>query len=515
MGIITIILPLISGSLIDSLTSIKNADTLYWYLRLFLIISVLQLILGFISQYLYTKVQTKSSFAVNKDILKHIQNLSMSFIDNTETGYLIQRTNNDSNEVIIFSLGIIINVCVNIITLILSFLFLLRINITLAIALIFLICLYWVIYKIFKKPLFNCNLEVKEQQAKFFSKLLEQLTKLRFFKTHEIVSVFMKRLDDCFNDLLKKIISKQKLNYAFSSCETVVNLVAQFSIFLFGGLAVIHDTLSIGFFTILLSYFSMMMKSARYFFNLGSTYQNSLVSYHRLLDILNQPLPSEGTETTSHINKIRIERLSFKYSDKPVFDNFSLSLEKGKIYALTGVNGSGKSTLIDILLGLYPNEYHGSIFYDNIELRDLKKDVLRKFNIGLTEQEPQLIPDTIYNNLTLYEEVDQSLLQNLIQIIGLANYIQTLPNGMNTTINESSTNISGGEKQKISIIRQLVRNYDFMIFDEPTSALDKKSKENFWTYLSGIKENKIILVVTHDNNIKLMCDENIELERCT
>ena len=513
MGLIAIILPLISGNLIDSLTSTKSANALYQYLAVFLIISILQLLLGFLSQYLYTKVQTKSGYAVNSDTLKHIQKLSMSFIDNTETGYLIQRINNDSNEVIIFSIGIIINVCVNLITLTLSFMLLLHINTVLAVALLFLIGLYWVIYKLFKKPLYRRNLELKEQQAKFFSKLLEQLTKLRFFKTHEIISLFMKKLDESFFSLLKQSISKQKLNYAFTSCETALNLVAQFSIFLFGGLSVINGTLTIGFFTVLLSYFSMMIKSARYFFNLGSSYQNTLVSYNRLLEILNQPIPLEGTEKIARINSIRIKDLSFQYSDKPVFKNFSLSLEKGKLYALTGVNGSGKSTLIDILLGLYPEEYSGSILYNNIELRELKKDVLRKFNIGLTEQEPQLIPDTIYNNLTLYENVDHSLLKYLIQIMGLANYIQTLPEGMNTKINESSTNLSGGEKQKISIIRQLIKNNDFMIFDEPTSALDKASKENFWAYINKIKKEKIILVVTHDSNVKLLCDENIELKK--
>lgn len=103
------------------------------------------------------------------------------------------------------------------------------------------------------------------------------------------------------------------------------------------------------------------------------------------------------------------------------------------------------------------------------------------------------------------------MLKNYVHLFNLERFIESLPNGFNTYINTDSNNLSGGEKQKIAIIRTLLKNPDLIILDEPTSALDKKSIENFKALIKYLKSNKIIIIITHDHELLDICDEKIQL----
>lgn len=123
-----------------------------------------------------------------------------------------------------------------------------------------------------------------------------------------------------------------------------------------------------------------------------------------------------------------------------------------------------------------------------------------------------LINDTIYNNISLGMPIDETKLNLLIKLLNLSNFIDECENKLDSVINPYSTNLSGGEKQKISILRTLLKNdSSVLIFDEPTSALDYKSKINLLNYLKEIKEDKIIILISHDDEIKEIVDEVILL----
>ncbi|HBB28044.1 MAG TPA: hypothetical protein DC000_02130 [Clostridiales bacterium] len=269
--------------------------------------------------------------------------------------------------------------------------------------------------------------------------------------------------------------------------------------------------MTIGFYVIMANYFSMMMGSTRYFFNLGKSYQDNLVSYNRIKEILSIPIQVYGNYKIEEIKKIKVENLSFKYGEKNIFKSCSIEFKKGNIYGLIGSNGTGKSTLINLILGLYINDYEGQLSYNDVNIKEVDMFNARLKNIGVTEQEPILIPDTLINNITLEKNYDVNKINEFIDIIGLNNYILSLENGLNTVINEKSNNISGGEKQKISMLRQFIKDPDVMIFDEPTSALDIKSIDKFSNYLKKIKHNKIIIIISHDISVQNICDVIIDL----
>lgn len=138
----------------------------------------------------------------------------------------------------------------------------------------------------------------------------------------------------------------------------------------------------------------------------------------------------------------------------------------------------------------------------------------RKEIIGYADQEPVLINDSIYYNLNYRENNyynEDKKLAYYIDILDMENFVNK--NSIAFKINEKNSNISGGEKQKIAILKVLYKDPQIMIFDEPTSALDPKTTNNLMKYLNTIKRNKIIIIVTHDDNIKPYCDEVIDFAK--
>jgi len=135
---------------------------------------------------------------------------------------------------------------------------------------------------------------------------------------------------------------------------------------------------------------------------------------------------------------------------------------------------------------------------------------VRKNLISFSEQEPKLINDTIEYNLKLNgNELCKSKLVDFAEILNMTDFLETAT--LDFEINEKNTNTSGGEKQKISILRALYRDTPVMIFDEPTSALDLQSSEKFMNYLEQIKDNRIILIITHDEGIIQRCNSIVRL----
>jgi ATP-binding cassette subfamily C protein len=195
---------------------------------------------------------------------------------------------------------------------------------------------------------------------------------------------------------------------------------------------------------------------------------------------------------------------------------------------IAGENGAGKSTLINILLGLHMGEYKGDILYNGISVNEVDMYDFRKNQVGISEQEPLLIADTIRYNISLCElPTDGERRQNvtdinpidkradkqneLVSMLGLNTYADALHDGFETVINENAANISGGEKQKISLLRALMKGNNLIVLDEPTSALDEHSKSSLRGYLDMIKHEKIVIVVTHDKGFINEVIDNIIL----
>lgn len=207
------------------------------------------------------------------------------------------------------------------------------------------------------------------------------------------------------------------------------------------------------------------------------------------------------------INEIKIENLNFKYDKNiknNIFKNFSLNIKQGDKILIMGESGQGKSTLIDLIIGLI-NPQEGSVKINNATVGDNKD--LFYHRIGYVPQKVFLFNDTILNNLFFEKNKNKSAMKDIDEILSdlkLSEFINTLPDGLNTYVGNMGSKISGGQLQRIGIARALLRNPDLIILDESTNSLDETMEGEILSIFNQDKyKDKIIICISHNkNNIK-------------
>jgi ATP-binding cassette subfamily B protein len=177
----------------------------------------------------------------------------------------------------------------------------------------------------------------------------------------------------------------------------------------------------------------------------------------------------------------------------------------GRVYALVGKSGSGKSTLADTILGLLPPQ-NGVVSINGISLAQINTTSLRK-RVVLVEQQTRIFTGTIRDNILLGLAVSDEQLDSAIEASGLADFVASLPEGLDTRIEYQGSNISGGQRQRIGIARAIIRKPEVLILDEATSALDQNTRNLVVEKSRGMMREGILILITHDHHIIEMADE--------
>lgn len=500
------------GNFIDYLVEGSNTNTLIVYCIAYFSVTLTIIVLGYITNQQDTYLKTQMGFAFNRDVLSHIQSLPISYIEKQDVAALNQRISQDTNSLISFCIDSFECIIVSIFKLLLSFLFIYLFNPMIAFIVILFIFVYYCVYRLLRNKLYTSSLILKQSQAEYFGKLHAQLSQLKQLKLNAIIHEYILRLDTPFKHMLNSILQYQKVFYIYYGLDNLILTLANIFLFIFGGQQVIHGKLSIGEFTILSTYFGVMINSARYFFTLGKNIQDNLVSYKRLKDIFSLSPNIQGEIKLNFISNIRLNDFSIYFDEKCILNHISLFFEKGNIYSIIGSNGSGKSTLVNSLLGLYPEKSKGKLLYNDVPIDLLNMDHVFSTLFGILEQEPQLFQETLEYNITLGNpELSNIPLNDYFELLNLKDFISELPSGLKTLISDKATNISGGEKQKICLLRIILKNPEVFILDEPTSALDISTANNLKDYLYSIKKDKIIIIVTHNQSFIDIADKVIRL----
>ena len=350
----SIITPYISGNFIDNLISNTNTLFIQKYIYIFVIIGLIEIFAGYFVEKLSCIIQTKVGNEINVSAIHHVQNLSLNFINERDTSYLNKQINNDSNMLALFCLLVPENIILNLLTIIIPLMFIFNSNIYLGLFLIILNSLYFIIYNHLKEPMYSASYERNEESANYFSKLDEQLRNTKFIQTNGIEDSFVFRLNICSENLLKKLLKEQKIGHFFSSSGDILKTISTIIVFTIGGFSVISETMSLGEFTIVFSYFVMCTSAIQYFFSLGEEIQQNRVYCDRLESIFEEKIKTNGKIFIEKIEKIDCKNVSFNYGNVTVINNLNINLSRGKIYSLIGRNGAGKSTLLNLILGSTP-----------------------------------------------------------------------------------------------------------------------------------------------------------------
>ena len=352
--------------------------------------------------------------------------------------------------------------------------------------------------------------EISDQNASFMHFVKDNLigfSTVKVFKSEKkIKELFVKN-----NDILEsKKSSKTKTLALMEMVQSILSTVSQFGVFFFGAYisiktGEIEPSVIILFIQLMNYIISPLMQIP----SLLSKRLSCNPLFAKISEIIKAESENCLNAEINEIEAIKVSNLKFMYDEKEILKQVSVKFEKNKSYAIVGTSGSGKTTLINLLLGKY-NNYSGDIYYNDIELREISLDSLFEVS-SFVEQNVFVFDDSIINNITMYSNVEEELLKEVISKSGLDKLIEE--KGIDYRCGENGCNLSGGEKQRISIARALVKKSQLLLLDEATSALDNETSSSITNNLLRIN-NTTKIMITHrlDEEILNQFDEIVVMK---
>lgn len=503
-AILSMIIPQISSGFINLLIKTESKyENLYIYILLFIVASLINVIFSYITALLYMKLLLKLKYTIQQMMINSLR-LSTN-IHEVQYSELAQKSEYDSGVLIEMVLSSLQNIISGIIVILVSIIILFKINIIICIILVALSSIYMILYFLFRNILYQTNKESIESNTNYFRKLFDQYRLVEFAKANVCFQLFDKYFYLAFTKRYSAALRLQNVSYSFTSLDTIITAVAQIIVFLVGGKQVFLHRISIGEFTVILIYFNMTLNSIRYFLNLGKSVKTAEASFDRINRTLELKNNVQKDKKITLVENIEIKNIKFRERNLEISKHYFLS--KNNIYVIVGPNGSGKSTLLQLISGLYIVKDE-EVYINGENIKDLNMYSVRKDCFSILEQIPVILDEKVLENINLYEDVELDMvkLNDLFNLM-FEEDIKDLP----SYLEQQCQYQSDGEKQKIGIIRTLIKKSDVILMDEPTASIDISSKNRLLEYLQKIKTDKIIVVATHDIELMNLADEVIYL----
>ncbi|MCF3109473.1 ABC transporter ATP-binding protein/permease [Niabella sp. CC-SYL272] len=344
----------------------------------------------------------------------------------------------------------------------------------------------------------------------------ETLTGIRIIKAFTAEKILNNRFVTLNNTLLginKKMAARRDLASPLTELLGVVVLCV---IIYFGANLILNgNALGPGDLISFIAIFAMMINPAK---SLAASFfrvQEGAAAIERIEGLLTTPEKVEDTGTKkleTFDEGIEFRNVSFAYNETPILKNVSLFIPKGKTVALVGSSGAGKSTLAD-LVPRFHDVTSGEILFDGVNIKDYSLESIRK-QIGIVSQEPILFNDTIRNNITLSDpDAPMSEVESAARIANAYRFIENKPEQFDTNIGDRGAKLSGGEKQRLTIARAVLKNPPILILDEATSSLDTESERLVQDAINNMMKNRTSLVIAHRLSTVRHADEIIVLNK--
>ncbi len=494
--------PYATKLLVDDVLVNKDTKKLFILVFSLLIVYTLQHSIGALRGYLMRITGNKIVTSLRNDIYEKAQYLPLSFYDKTSTGSVISRVSRDTTTLQAFILRISQEAVIQFFLMIGIVVIMFVLNWRLTLLSLLPVPFVVVGAKMFGKRISPIYRKIWRRWAAVSSILSDTLPGIRVIKSF----TGEERAADKFESYNKRWLQQDRkaamLSNVFPSAVTFFVTCGSLLIWSIGGYWVITmpDKITVGLLVSFISYTSMFYGPINFFAALNDSYQNALTSAERILDIIDaEPEQNfgEGNMVKRLKGKIEFRNVNFSFDRiKKTLVNINLVIEPGDIIGIVGTTGSGKSTLVNLLMRFYDN-YEGDILVDDINIKDIDITSFRG-KIGYVQQEPTMFRDTIFRNIA-YSDPEASA-EQVIHAADVANahsFIARIPDAYDTMLGERGIGLSGGEKQRISIARAVLKNPSLLIFDEATAAVDSETEHLIQQAIERLISGRTTLMIAH------------------
>ena len=341
----------------------------------------------------------------------------------------------------------------------------------------------------------------------------------------KIIKIF--NLEDSENEKFKTenkkyfnlIFRKSILSNLLTPINETIGLSVGILLIWFGGISVLEDQTmqSDDFIKFILLLFAML-QPIRKLSNVNVVFQNGIAAAERVFTVLDNDNKIVQKSNPIHIDNfnssIKFKEVYFKYAgnENMILENINLEIKKGQTLAIVGKSGAGKTTLSDLIPRFY-DPYNGNIFIDSYDLKDYSLKSLRSL-IGIVTQNIILFNDSIKNNIEYgSKNANDKELINALKSANLYDLVSKLEDGIDTIIGENGIKLSGGEKQRLSIARALVKNPQILILDEATASLDSESEKKVHNAIDNVIKDRTVIVIAHRLSTIINADKIIVMDK--
>lgn len=470
---------------------------------LYILKGILQVMRG----YMLALTAKKVDIPLTLGYYNHLVDLPASFFGTRKTGEFISRfsdTEKIRNAISVATLTIMLDT----IMAIACGIMLIYISKTLFFITLTVMIVYAIIMFCFKRPIKTVNRELMESDAQVTAYLKESIDGIETVKAYQYEDIAKKKTDTLYTKLANKAV---KGSLIYNVQEVLVEFTASAGIVVLlwtGAYLCAKNVISIGdlfTFYYLISYF---LDPVQNLINLQPEIQTAVVAAERLNDILDADIEvRDDAENDIHINgNIEFKNVDFRYGNRElVLKDINMKFSKGKKTAIVGESGCGKTTLAKLLMMFYEQE-NGTITIDGEDLSSYSVETIRN-HIAYISQNVFLFSDTIRNNLKMGDDtISDERIAEVCSMCKLDDFVEQLPMGYDTVLEENGNNLSGGQKQRIAIARALLRNPEILIMDEATSNLDTITEESIKSMLDNISKDMTCIIIAHRLKTIKNCD---------
>lgn len=493
--------PYITKIIIDDYIVVKNYEGMLPFIILLFVTIFLQAILQYILNYFTQWIGQKTIYNMRMQVFTHLQNLALKFFDNNPVGRLVTRVTSDVevlNEM--FSSGVVM-VFSDVFTIIfiVSYMFIMDVELSLVTLCVIPILVYSTF--IFRKKVREAYREVRKYVANMNSFLNENITGMNtvqlFNREEKSLSDFKK-----INALHRDANIKSIFYYAvYFPLVDFTSALAIALIIWYGGGNVIRGYLTFGVLISFIQYTEMFFRPIRDLSEKYNILQTAMASSERVFKLLDDKTIISVKENPIPITNVKgdieFKNVCFAYNGEDyILKNVSFKIKQGETIAFVGATGAGKTSIISLLTRFYDIE-KGEILIDGINIKDYDPKELRK-HMAVVLQDVFIFSGDIKFNIDLGDEsISLNKINEAISIVGLDDFINSLPEGLFSEVKERGATLSVGQKQLISFARALVRDPKILILDEATSNVDTESERLIQNAINKLLKNRTSIVIAH------------------
>ena len=453
---------------------------------------------------------------LRQDLFSHLLTVELQFFNKQPVGRLVTRLTNDVQNMHEMFTSIMVTIFNDLLRMACILGLLLYMNLRLGLFLCLFVPLATVVTVLFSRLARNHFRAIRKQLSRvnaFVQESVSGITVVQLFGRTKDLNAEFSTLN---NSYLRKTLRQIRLFGAFMPITELMSSLAMALILWYGGGEIIQRELSLGELVAFLSYMRLFFQPLRELSQKYSIVQSALASAERIFHLLDTHSEEKNHLTKddlpSFVGDLRFKNINFSYlTDQPILHDISFTVKTGETVAIVGSTGSGKSTLINLMLRFYEPD-SGDIHLAGIPLTDIPKSSLRQ-EIGVVMQEMLILQDTLLQNIILDTDKSRDEVLQLLQQTQLTEFIENLPQGLDTIIGEGGQAMSTGEKQLLAIARVLCRNPSLLVLDEASSAIDSKTEKLLEQPLEHCFKEKTVLIIAHRLSTVQRADRIIVLDK--